>query len=107
MLFLCRTQDSIPDRDGGPPDVAPRMAVGKVYSRQQERPNLSYHRQALVRGAIVLVAVLGWSPLQKAQDRQSGPAPLSAQDTYAKLCAGCHGADAHGSQQGPGLADNP
>ena len=23
--------------------------------------------------------------------------------TYAKLCAGCHGADAHGSQQGPGL----
>ena len=83
------------------------MAVGKVYSRQQERPHLSYHRQALVRGAIALFAALGWSPLQKAQDRQSGPAPSSAQDTYAKLCAGCHGADAHGSQQGPGLADNP
>lgn len=26
--------------------------------------------------------------------------------TYAKLCAGCHGADARGSQQGPGLAGN-
>ena len=26
---------------------------------------------------------------------------------YAKLCAGCHGADAHGTQQGPGLAGNP
>ncbi len=25
---------------------------------------------------------------------------------YAKLCAGCHGADARGSQQGPGLAGN-
>ncbi len=26
--------------------------------------------------------------------------------TYAKLCAGCHGADALGTQQGPGLAGN-
>src|SRR5579862_1455227 len=25
---------------------------------------------------------------------------------YAKLCAGCHGADAHGTQQGPGLSGN-
>ena len=31
---------------------------------------------------------------------------MDAQETYAKLCAGCHGADAHGSQQGPGLAAN-
>jgi PQQ-dependent dehydrogenase (methanol/ethanol family) len=27
-------------------------------------------------------------------------------ETYAKLCAGCHGADARGSQQGPGLSGN-
>src|SRR5690349_12091250 len=26
--------------------------------------------------------------------------------TYLKLCGGCHGADARGSQQGPGLAGN-
>ncbi|MCX6613088.1 MAG: PQQ-binding-like beta-propeller repeat protein, partial [Acidobacteria bacterium] len=26
--------------------------------------------------------------------------------TYAKLCSGCHGADARGSQQGPGLSGN-
>ena len=26
--------------------------------------------------------------------------------TYARLCSGCHGADARGSQQGPGLAGN-
>jgi PQQ-dependent dehydrogenase (methanol/ethanol family) len=28
------------------------------------------------------------------------------QQTYAKLCSGCHGADARGTQQGPGLAGN-
>ena len=27
-------------------------------------------------------------------------------ENYAKLCAGCHGADARGSQQGPGLSGN-
>ncbi|MEP7367226.1 MAG: c-type cytochrome, partial [Acidobacteriota bacterium] len=35
---------------------------------------------------------------------------LPAEDvrpTYAKLCSGCHGADARGTQQGPGLAGNP
>ena len=26
--------------------------------------------------------------------------------TYSKLCAGCHGEDARGTQQGPGLAGN-
>ena len=39
-----------------------------------------------------------------------GIVPLLAQpdipQTYAQLCAGCHGADARGSQQGPGLAGN-
>jgi len=39
-----------------------------------------------------------------------GLLPLGAQpdipQTYAQLCAGCHGADARGSQQGPGLAGN-
>ena len=36
-------------------------------------------------------------------------APGSSEEvrqTYAKLCAGCHGADARGSQQGPGLSGN-
>jgi len=37
-------------------------------------------------------------------------AALFAQDdirpTYDKLCAGCHGADARGTQQGPGLSGN-
>ena len=37
------------------------------------------------------------------------PPALSAVDvnqTYAKLCGGCHGLDARGTQQGPGLAGN-
>src|SRR5205814_10257609 len=31
---------------------------------------------------------------------------VDANQVYAKLCAGCHGADAHGTQQGPGLSGN-
>jgi len=41
---------------------------------------------------------------------QTPPPAASVGDikqTYAKLCAGCHGADALGTQQGPGLAGNP
>ena len=40
---------------------------------------------------------------------QSPPTPSNAdiKQTYAKLCAGCHGDDARGTQQGPGLAGNP
>lgn len=39
---------------------------------------------------------------------QSPPAQSNAdiKQTYAKLCAGCHGDDARGTQQGPGLAGN-
>lgn len=33
--------------------------------------------------------------------------PPALQETYVKLCSGCHGADARGTQQGPGLAGNP
>src|SRR5262249_29709594 len=42
----------------------------------------------------------------QAQSQRAGPSPEEAQENYAKLCAGCHGADARGSQQGPGLAGN-
>ncbi len=36
-----------------------------------------------------------------------GLAQEDVKGTYAKLCSGCHGDDARGSQQGPGLAGNP
>jgi PQQ-dependent dehydrogenase (methanol/ethanol family) len=36
------------------------------------------------------------------------PAPAAdVRQTYDKLCGGCHGIDARGTQQGPGLAGNP
>ena len=57
--------------------------------------------------ATILFAALAWSPVQQAQNLPAAPSAPDAQETYAKLCAGCHGADAHGSQQGPGLAGNP
>ena len=54
-----------------------------------DRP-LLYFALALLPGA----ALLGQSPGD------------DVRQTYAKLCAGCHGTDARGSQQGPGLAGN-
>lgn len=33
----------------------------------------------------------------------SAPSATEVKQTYEKLCAGCHGADARGSEQGPGL----
>jgi PQQ-dependent dehydrogenase (methanol/ethanol family) len=47
---------------------------------------------------LLCLALVPWLHAQNAADPQ---------ETYAKLCAGCHGADALGSQQGPGLAGNP
>jgi mono/diheme cytochrome c family protein len=67
---------------------------------------LPAHRQSIIRVAILLFAAMGWIPMVQAQDQRAGPSPADAQENYAKLCAGCHGADAHGSQQGPGLAGN-
>ncbi|MDA1236851.1 MAG: PQQ-binding-like beta-propeller repeat protein, partial [Acidobacteria bacterium] len=57
--------------------------------------------------AIILVAALLLvSPSIWAQN-PSPPSSEEVSQTYAKLCAGCHGADARGTQQGPGLAGNP
>src|SRR6266436_3075870 len=41
-----------------------------------------------------------------AQTPPTASSQVDAKTVYAKLCAGCHGADAHGTQQGPGLAGN-
>src|SRR5947207_14430741 len=42
-----------------------------------------------------------------AQNLPTQPSGMDIKQTYAKLCGGCHGADARGTQQGPGLAGNP
>src|SRR6185503_4804593 len=49
----------------------------------------------------ILIAALLLSPAGWAQD------PTDVKQTYAKLCSGCHGDDARGTQQGPGLSGNP
>src|SRR2546423_13668940 len=48
-------------------------------------------------GRFLIVAAVGLSPIW---------AQNPIQQTYAKLCGGCHGADARGTEQGPGLAGN-
>ena len=49
-----------------------------------------------VARALLFFAVVAALSGQSASDE--------VRQTYAKLCSGCHGADARGSQQGPGLA---
>ena len=56
--------------------------------------------------ANILVAAFLFSPAL-AQNSPTAPAGADIKQTYAKLCGGCHGADARGTQQGPGLAGNP
>src|SRR5579872_5102776 len=63
------------------------------------------NRRSVMLHGFLLGALVGSQPLM-AQDIAT-PAKADAKNMYAKLCAGCHGADAHGTQQGPGLAGNP
>src|SRR6266853_2647284 len=57
----------------------------------------------MIRMSILLAALVSSrSPLPA----QNPPPKVDARQMYAKLCAGCHGADAHGTQQGPGLSGN-
>jgi len=49
---------------------------------------------------LILSPVLLWG-----QNPAATPSkPVEGTKIYAKLCAGCHGADAHGTDHGPGLA---
>ena len=59
-----------------------------------------------VRSNVLIVVALAFSPVL-AQTPPATSSGVEIKQTYAKLCAGCHGADAHGTQQGPGLVGNP
>ena len=50
---------------------------------------------------MLLIAALLVGPALRAQD--AGPAATDVKQTYDQLCAGCHGVDARGTSQGPGL----
>src|ERR1700681_519699 len=60
-------------------------------------------RSGMLRMSILLPALVSSQSLLPAQN---SPNKVDARQLYAKLCAGCHGADAHGTQQGPGLSGN-
>jgi PQQ-dependent dehydrogenase (methanol/ethanol family) len=56
---------------------------------------------------MVWIAVFLFSALLMAQNPPVPPSGQDVRQTYSNLCSGCHGDDAHGTQQGPGLAGNP
>jgi mono/diheme cytochrome c family protein len=52
-------------------------------------------------------ALLGTAGLLCGRDSPARtPNPGEGQTLFNKLCSGCHGADAHGTEQGPALAGN-
>src|SRR5260221_191921 len=56
----------------------------------------------------ITIAVLLLIPSLPAQNPLAVPPQGdNIKQTYSTLCGGCHGDDAHGTQQGPGLAGNP
>ena len=61
----------------------------------------------LARISHLLIVVLLLGPPATAQNSPTAAPGDDVRQTYAKLCAGCHGDDALGTQQGPGLAGNP
>ncbi|MGH8246951.1 MAG: c-type cytochrome, partial [Gammaproteobacteria bacterium] len=79
-----------------------------------ENQQTAIRRAAIVIAAVVLSPAL-WAqnpptaPAAPAQETPGGVSTSNAdiKQTYSKLCGGCHGDDARGTQQGPGLAGNP
>lgn len=78
-----------------------------LTSHGRGKHSASYNRTSAVPPAVFLIAALLFSPALLAQNPPPAPPAADVRQTYEKLCAGCHGADARGTQQGPGLADNP
>src|SRR5689334_5091614 len=64
-----------------------------------------HRRRSSLSRAKVFIAALVFSP-GFAQNSSTAPLGGDIQQTYAKLCGGCHGLDARGTQQGPGLIGN-
>jgi PQQ-dependent dehydrogenase (methanol/ethanol family) len=68
--------------------------------------SVSRNQTVALPPAILFIASLLLNPAVLAQNPPPAPSAADVNQTYAKLCAGCHGADARGTQQGPGLAGN-
>src|SRR5687767_8319285 len=74
----------------------------------RRRSSIRRHRASyggqVQRYTILIAAVL--SPVLWAQPTTPSTQP-DVQQTYSQRCSGCHGDDARGTQQGPGLAGSP
>src|SRR5947209_1651902 len=106
-LPACSTVSSVPRaangrRRGGLSDEVV-LWRGEALSYPRNGSNTFYRLlmgfEITKRCTIMTVAVL--SPVLWAQN------PPDIQQTYSKLCSGCHGDDGRGTQQGPGLSGNP
>ncbi len=58
-------------------------------------------REELSKTLAIIVVLFSWTWALSAQEVSVRP---ETQQNYLKLCSGCHGEDARGTQQGPGLA---
>src|SRR5438552_13504082 len=65
-------------------------------------------RECMTNGLTeIMIAAVILSPALWAQNTPASPADQDIKQTYSKLCGGCHGDDARGTQQGPGFSGNP
>src|SRR5713101_5230602 len=78
-----------------------------MTNERRTKSSTSFHGRSGMLGTGILLAALVWGPLLLGQNSTTSSSEVDVKKTYAKLCAGCHGADARGTQQGPGLAGNP
>jgi len=76
-------------------------------SNETTKRSTSENQRTAIRWAEIVIAALVLSPALWAQNPPAKPAEVDIKQTYSKLCGGCHGDDARGTQQGPGLAGNP
>src|SRR5437870_10531950 len=74
--------------------------IGKRRSLHLQMPASWTLRAMLAALGLSLTLLSGQSP------PATRPKLAEGERSYAKQCAGCHGADAHGTDRGPGLAGN-
>lgn len=66
----------------------------------------SHSRRFCPKAALAIFALIWGNSLQLALCRQSPAGPFDGARLYSQHCAGCHGADAKGSDKAPALAGN-
>ena len=95
-------------------NIVATPAVTALYERRllrkkhAEKPALIERRYS--RHHHIAIALLAFGPVWGWGQSPPGTAPRAqekATQIFAAQCGGCHGLDAHGTEQGPALAGNP